>query len=170
MRFFAALIVFGVCSYAGFAKAKAVKRRLGVVEGFLLDIKQLSILMQYKMAPIRELVRQLEGSVLKEFWEALLLQMEKTGSLSDAWQEALEQTRRNGGDFFYLGDAEARVISDFGAMLGTSDFPSQKANTEMALERLCVQAEMLRREVSQKGKVYRSLGMLGGLAAAIVIW
>ena len=41
---------------------------------------------------------------------------------------------------------------------------------EMALARLAVQAETLKREVSQKGKIYRSLGMLGGLAAAIVVW
>lgn len=170
MRFLLALLLFAGCSYVGFAKAGSVKRRLDVVEGFLLDIRQLSISMRYRMTPIRELIGQLEASALKEFWEDLLSQMGHSRPLGDAWREALQKMRGENGDFSYLTDEEARVLSDFGASLGTSDFQAQKANMEMALERLAMLAEALRREVSQKGKIYRSLGMLGGLAAAIVVW
>ncbi|MCE5234571.1 MAG: stage III sporulation protein AB [Clostridiaceae bacterium] len=170
MRFLLALALFGVFSFLGFSKAKALKRRLNVVEGFAVDIRQLSILMRYKMIPVRELIQKLEGSALKDFWETLLNEMERARPLADAWRDALEKVRDGGGDFFYMADEEARVIGDFGAALGTSDLAAQRANMELALERLQAQASALGREASQKGKVFRSLGMLGGLAAAIVIW
>ena len=170
MRFFLALALFGVFSFLGFAKANALKRRLRIVEGFLVDIRQMSILMRYRMVPVRELIQKLEGSVLGAFWGALLAEMERARPLADAWRIALGKMREGGGDFFYMADAEARVIGDFGASLGTSDLAAQKANMEMALERLQAQAEALGRESAQKGKIFRSLGMLGGLAAAIVIW
>lgn len=169
MKVLLALLLFFACAYAGFAKARAVKQRLNVTEGFLVDIRQLSILMRYKMSPIRELVLQLKGSALSEFWEAFLYELEGSASLNEAWQKALSKLREDGG-FSCLTDAEAHVISDFGATLGTSDIAAQHGNMEMALERLGVQAETLRREVAEKGKVYRSLGVLSGLAAAIAIW
>ncbi len=169
MKFLLALLLFSACAYAGFAKARAVKRRLNVTEGFLVDIRQLSILMRYKMSPIRELVLQLEGSELNEFWEAFLKELEGSASLNEAWQKALLKLREEGG-FSCLTDAEARVISDFGAAFGTSDIAAQRGNMEMALERFGVRAEALRREVAEKGKMYRSLGVLSGLAAAIMIW
>jgi len=170
IRFLLALLLFGICCFVGFAKAKSLKRRLDVVEGFLLDIKQLSILMQYKRTPIASLVKELEGSALRPFWKAFLDRLTRGGPIADAWKAALDHMRESNSDFFYLADEEARVLGDFGDSLGTSDFTAQKANIEMALARLTAQAETLKREVSQKGKIYRSLGMLGGLAVAIVVW
>lgn len=170
MRYLLALLLFGICCFVGFAKAKSLKRRLDVVESFLLDIKQLSILMQYKRTPIASLVKDLDGSALSPFWEAFLARLTRGGPIADAWKATLDHMREGDGDFFYLADEETRVLHDFGDSLGTSDFTAQKANIEMALARLTVQAETLKREASQKGKIYRSLGMLGGLAAAIIVW
>lgn len=168
MRFLLALLLFAACSFFGFSKAKAVKRRLEIVEGFLLDIRQLSISMRYRMTPVKELIRSLSESTVSAFWQELLLRMEREGPLEEAWRAALKKLRED--EFFSLTDAEARMLEDFGAGLGTSDYKAQKANMEMALERLDAQAQTLRQEVAQKGKIYRSLGMLGGLAAAILVW
>jgi len=91
---------------------------------------------------------------------------EKNGmNASEAWEESIrgniEQTALNKED--------TEILISFGKMLGNSDTEGQIGNIRLALEQLKLQEKKAEEVKAKNAAMYRSLGLLGGIAIVIIL-
>ncbi|MDE5619727.1 MAG: stage III sporulation protein AB [Ruminococcus sp.] len=80
----------------------------------------------------------------------------------EIWKNAVNSQKN-------LPDDEKKLLCDFGEVLGRSDIEGQLVSIN-ALEETAVMLEKKRSEAcSQKGKLYRSVGMLFGVMVGILV-
>lgn len=66
-------------------------------------------------------------------------------------------------------DRDAQLLGQFGECLGTSDVSGQLAACEEYGKRLEEQREEARAQQQEKSRLYGTLGLLGGLGAALLV-
>ena len=165
MRLVIAFVLFVICAYIGCSKPSALKRRIGIIEGLERDIRRLSMLMEHRRQPITELMRELDSPL----WRDVRARLSRSGiSCREAWNEALTDMVESGG-WGCLGKQELVILTDFGGALGAGDINTQLDNAALAVKRLEEQRDLAAAEMGKKARVYRSLGILGGAAAALMV-
>jgi len=83
-----------------------------------------------------------------------------------AWEKAIEENYEK----LSLNKEDKAILLTFGKMLGNSDLEGQLSNIKLISSQLKLQ-ELKAEEMKQKNeKMYRSLGVLSGLAIAIVLF
>lgn len=80
----------------------------------------------------------------------------------DIWSDAVLNDKK-------LGKDEQDLLLSFGAMLGRSDIEGQVMSIESAIENVKILELRRSDEYQRKGKLYRSVGMLFGTMAGIMI-
>lgn len=80
----------------------------------------------------------------------------------ESWESAVMSSKST-------GEEEKRILVEFGSFLGSTDISGQVSGIELQIELMQGLYEQRRSEYLQKGKLYRSLGMLAGVTAGIVI-
>lgn len=93
------------------------------------------------------------------------LQSGRSLSASQAWEEAVgENIRRTS-----LNREDAEILVSFGKILGSSDLEGQIKNIRLTMNQLKLQEEKAEASRRKNEGMYRSLGILGGLAVVIVL-
>lgn len=82
-----------------------------------------------------------------------------------AWKEATFKNKER----LPLDESDWEDLSDFGEMLGKSDRQNQESVLNMEQEKLATLAKKARETVDTKGKLYRNLGALSGVAVVILL-
>lgn len=89
-------------------------------------------------------------------------EMERGVDFPSAWKEAVRSAD--------VRDREARdILESLGDILGGSDLDSQLASLELCRDRLELCLEAAREHAAKHKKLYRTLGVLAGAAAAIIL-
>lgn len=86
-------------------------------------------------------------------------------SAAQAWEQAVRQNIKRTS----LNLEDEEVLLNFGKMLGNSDLEGQIRNIRLAQEQLKQQEHKAEESRSKNEKMYRSLGILGGIAVVIVL-
>jgi len=94
-----------------------------------------------------------------------ILKKERAISASEAWELAVRQNIKKTS----LNMEDEEIIAAFGKMLGSSDLEGQVKNIRLTLEHLKLQEEKAEESRRSNEKMYRSLGILGGIAVVIVL-
>ena len=81
-----------------------------------------------------------------------------------AWEQACGSLTQNG-----FGEEEAELLRELGKSLGTSDAAGQLKLLELNEERIAALYSSAEADYAAKGKLFRSVGMLCGIGAAILI-
>ena len=122
---------------------------------------------RYTAAPIQEIAAA--AAKEPEFSRLLFLKeaatrMQQGDSPGDAWDKALK-----GCDSGGLKETDKTLLQNFGRGLGCSDLDGQLAHCESfgAMLDGCVQSA--KQEAASKGKLYVTLGVAGGLGAALLL-
>jgi len=82
---------------------------------------------------------------------------------SVSWPKALDECVHQ------LGREEAVILASLGDVLGRSDLESQLSALALTREQFEQRVGAAREKVITQGKLYRSMGILGGAAAAIIL-
>jgi len=82
---------------------------------------------------------------------------------SSSWRGALKK------QIVTLGKEEAAMLGSLGDVLGQSDLDSQLAAISLARVQLEQRIDGAREKAAAQGSLYRSIGALGGVAAAIIL-
>jgi len=83
--------------------------------------------------------------------------------LPSCWRRAIEKHTAA------IGKEEVAILASLGDVLGQSDLASQLAAIDLARVQLEQRIESARERVISQGSLYRSIGALGGVAAAIIL-
>lgn len=80
----------------------------------------------------------------------------------EVWYEALELQKN-------LPEDARRILSEFGAVIGQSDIEGQLVSIDALSENASILEKKYSGIYSQKGRLYRSVGMLFGIMVGILI-
>ncbi len=94
-----------------------------------------------------------------------ILKEERSVSASQAWENAVKENIKKTS----LNKEDEDVLLTFGKMLGSSDLEGQIKNIRFTLEQLRLQERKAEESRSKNENMYRSLGILGGIAVVIVL-
>jgi len=94
-----------------------------------------------------------------------ILNKERTASAPEAWEQAVRQNIKKTS----LNLEDEEVLVAFGKLLGRSDIDGQVKNIRLTLGHLKLQEEKAEDSRKSNEKMYRSLGILGGIAVVIVL-
>ena len=86
-------------------------------------------------------------------------------SASQAWEQAVIQNIKRTA----LNKEDEEILLTFGKILGCTDLEGQVKNIRLALDQLKHQEVKAEVNRSKNEKMYRSLGILGGIAVVIVL-
>lgn len=145
------------------AASASLKRHVALCNALHLFLEELGILMRWNGDTLPVLLGTLAQ---KQAYEPLsfLKQIypDRYGSFSEAWRTAVQQERR-------LPQELKELLLSLGDSLGTSDLDGQLRT----LAQYSVQLRQIHHTAAEayhtKGKLFRSLGLLGGMSAALLL-
>lgn len=152
----------------------------GAVVGFILSDKlklkressreihsmlvQISSLIRYQRLNVYEIVHELNSCKNYKYLDFLTRLPERYNPGEDfheQWSGSLMTDR-------YLSEDERSLLLNFGSVFGTSDVEGQLMYIESSLESVKALEQRRSEEYQQKGRLYRSLGILFGTMVGIM--
>lgn len=170
IKLIGAVVLIGACSLIGFSLAadctkrpKTLRELQALLQMFENEISYLSNLLSDAFLSIHN-NSNLEAAVL--FKEAANNLEEKGTTAGAAWEKAVKESYSQ----LSLNKEDKAILITFGKMLGNSDLEGQVNNIKLVSSQLKLQ-EIKSEETRRKNeKMYRSLGVLSGLAIAIILF
>lgn len=148
--------------------AAELKKRVEILKEVRLMLAQIKLMVEYNSATVYEIAETLcKDSRLSslKFLQTLSVSIEKVEEVfSEQWENAVNSFRCAS-----LKKEDVRLIASIGCQLGKSGVEGQMSSIKMKekeLEALISDAEG---ELVRKGKLYRSLGVLSGAFAAVIL-
>ena len=151
MNILLAVITAAFGAISGLYFSKRLKERENMLSALILLIKELSVQIRYTNSEIGEM---LAAAAQNQSYKKLLF-VEK-------WEEgAIRQS--------YLTAKDRDLILSLGDKLGSTDLEGQLTFLEMTEEIFKERQKQAFAVYRDKGRVYRSVGVLCGLAAGIIV-
>lgn len=151
----------------GAAASAELNRRAAFLDAVCRLVGWLAVRIRYTAAPVRELLAQAteNGEFTRlSFLPEAVHRLEEGDSPEEAWSASLTSDGTTG-----LKESDREVLRDFGRELGRSDVEGQLAHCEAFRAILAEYAGRARAEAASKGKLYLTLGVAGGLCAALLL-
>lgn len=161
-----AVLLFGACALAGVRYGMRWRRRQEYYEQLDGWLTFLQLEISYSRSSMVELLRQ--GG--KEFPELTFLsgcerRIAEGESFAHALSAAVAETAKELPEF----EKGLAIIGELASTLGTTDMEDQQKVLRLAQKKLSLLTAEAREDRKKYEKLYRSLGVLGGLAAILVI-
>ncbi len=155
----------------GFYRASLFSGRVVALEAFIASLSQLGLLISYEALPLCEAADRLAkaGNAAAPFWAALRESMPDSPDVQTAWDAAMRASKAKSERISSLMAEDEAILSEFSAGLGRSDVKTQLSGIALATERMKPLLERAKAQSDSRGKVARSLGVLGALAIFILL-
>ena len=165
MRWAGSIAALMICVLFGKSKAAVLDIRYRIMHGFALDIRWLAAEMEYRPRDIKDMVRKLPQGPAAVFWQEFMLNIPSASSAERAWEIAAKTC----SDFDVLSAQELALITEAGRSIGIMNAEDSTKMLKHWGEQAEKLAEELKVQSKSKGAVYQKLGLLGGLAAMLLI-
>lgn len=164
IKFIGAFVIIISASYIGFAKSAVLRKRMNNLLEFKTALNLLANEINFAKNPIdKALANIAEVSALSELFIYISDRTDELG-IKNAWKCGIEKF----ADKLYLHDDDKAVILILANELGMSDTESQIKNVDYVKTLVHKQYECAEHEYNTSAKMYRSLGILGGLFTAVL--
>ena len=166
MRYIGAVLLVTACSMLGFAAALKKERRVHSLEAMIKFLELYSVELNCSMSGTDELIRRTAAMTgAPGFIEAYTELTDGGVSLPEAWKRSVQEAKVRMG----LERGDVGVIAELGDVIGRYDAQSQTLAIASRTAQLRGALEEARRSREQKAPVYRTLGVLAGVAAAMAL-
>ena len=166
----AMICVFSCCTLAGLMVSSRLKQRTDCLESLIGSVRHLRAKLDFTVLPLFELVKKIGDSRSQVLWTSFSLKLEHGSNVKEAWAEALDEASSQESMFASLKDKELNALSDFFSSLGKHDLATQRKGIDVIEIELRECLEAAKTELTKKGKLYSSFGILAGLCGVIIIW
>lgn len=164
------LLAFGACTLVGHLSAAKLKSRLEGLEQMSLAVYQLGLMIRYVSCPLAQATARVGQRLDNAFFIELSKRLKDNRNCQQAWEETMEEARACDARFAALTARDREILSVLAGELGRSDAKTQQQQIELTHKELGVQVDEAKEQWMRKGQVYKTLGLMGGLAAAIILW
>ena len=160
--FSAITVLFGAAT--GVWLSKRLKERERFMSSVILLIKELTVQIKYTNT---EIGAMLKAASQNQAYQNLLFvtactHISETGDFHPLWNDGVKKQP-------YLTPTDRELLFALGDRLGETDLDGQLSFLELTCEMLKKQQQEAAENYRQKGRMYRSVGILCGLAAGIMV-
>ena len=167
MKLISAGLIMLLCSVFGYMRSMRLGERLSLIDSFLGDIRKISMQIEFTSEPIGMVLEKIKStSKLKTVWENMQRDITAGKSCEEAWGGLINSEF---DELNCLQAEEKEKLGEFFACLGKADKKSERENARYAYETLDEISKRLKTETGNRQKLYKSLGALIGIGAAILI-
>ncbi len=165
LKLFGLLLVVCCGIWTGVFAAMKLRQSKLAIEQICQMLRELAVQMAFRSLPIYALFEQLSQEKVYQqfsFPRAVLEQLDAGDILSDAWEKAIQAD-------VVLPEEAKRILIPLGTQLGASDLEGQLETLDQYRQQMEKTAKEAGKRYMQKQRLYCSLGLLGGLMAAILL-
>lgn len=139
-----------------------LRRRITRLETLVMLLEEMTSMLRYQAPTVRELLDALCGQARYAQLGFLHTAQATAQPFGAAWQAGLAADRQ-------LTPAERELLQGLGSTLGSTDLEGQLAAIALYRVRLDEQLAGAQAVYARKGRLYRSLGVLGGAMVAVLL-
>lgn len=169
LRLSGCLLIIVISVTIGNLLAKGYSNRVRNLLDFITILNILYTKIRYGQEIIENIFldvrKEIKRDISQIFYEVGTRYGEGRESINDIWVDVVEKNFRD----LDLTFEDERILIDFGLELGRSDIEGQLRNIEMTIEKLKAQLIGARDLRDKYGKIYKTAGVLGGAALAIIL-
>lgn len=165
IKCFLFVLIFLASTYVGIIISSKYKNRV-------IDLKELKTVLnimntkiRYTYEPIGEIceeISQMNDTNVGKLFGQVNLEL-KDKNITEAWNIAIDTYGNN------FSKEDKHIIKTLGKMLGKTDINGQVSEIEQANEFLNIQINKAEKERQKNEKLYKSLGMVIGIAIIIIL-
>lgn len=156
-------------SKIGFDEAGKYTKRVKEIREFQMALVSLKGEISFCRTPLSEALvktgQRLKTSVAEIFTSAGVNLKSGVKSAKEVWDGALYATQNK----LSLKNDEMYVLSSFGGLLGISDAAGQLDNIELTTAKLIMCEKQALEDEKRLSKLYRSMGVIGGIFLSILL-
>ena len=164
IRLLGVLLIFSACCSVGMNMSLGMKKKLERLNLFRRMTDETATLIRYRALTVREIFLLLKQN--DTYSDLLFLYntdfSDKSRPVGEIWQESIDSD-------FTLSNEEKKLLIQFGRQLGTTDTEGQLSVISVFNESLDSMIEKQSEKYAVKGKLCRSMGILAGAMAGILI-
>ena len=165
LKTFLYITIFIVSSSIGFLFSKKYVQRVNELKLMKNALNICKTKMKYTYEPISEIFKyiesNMEGNIKRVFQKACeYIENENAG---DAWKQAIDNTELN------ISKEDKEVLKSLSKLLGKTSIEGQISEIELTSEFLDTQIKKAELEQTKNEKLYRTLGLVGGLGLVIIL-
>ncbi|WP_106764799.1 stage III sporulation protein AB [Pseudoruminococcus massiliensis] len=151
---------------AGINASLRLKSRTEFLEKYISLLSETKTRIRLSACDIRELFKNDSGYEPLDFMTAEFTRNIKNKSNAKiSWERAVNSAFRK----YRLSKADKELISDFGTDFGKRDIDGEISHIDLNIALIEDRLEKARTELTQKGKLYRTLGIFGGITVSLII-
>lgn len=141
-------------------------QELRILQGLLQMFEnEISFLSSLLADAFLKISKSSSSEVISFFKDTALKVKSGNCNASEAWESAVKENIKKTS----LNKEDEEILVSFGKMLGSSDVEGQIKNIRLTINQLEMQEQKAEESRKKNEKMYRSLGMLGGLALVIIL-
>lgn len=169
LRAVAMVAVFSGCVWLGVRASSSLKARRDILKALMASFNQLALRMEYTMEPLASLALHCKNEETELLFDAFAASLARQASTHAAWVEAMEEARWSDAKFASLEGPELQVMEEYARSLGEGGQEAHIKNAVLLQKQLASIAENAEKNYTGKGRMYRSMGILSGVAVAILL-
>ena len=165
LRIIAAIIFISAGTIAGASRAYTLKYKLEICQSIKIMLREITLYIRSTGADVYRIVSELKKIKSLEsllFIEELPTEFEPDSDFRSKWRKAVNAQTD-------LPDEEKKILLSLGDIIGTSDIEGQMTAINGLQSELDAIEQTRRDMLIKKGKLYRSVGMLFGVMAGILV-
>ena len=155
-------VLFGAATGIWFSKR--LKEREHFMSSVILLIKELTVQIKYTNAEIGNMLKNASQNAAYQnlLFVTSCANISETGDFHHLWNDGVKKQP-------YLTPTDRELLFALGDRLGETDLDGQLSFLELTCEMLKKQQQEAAENYRKKGRMYRSVGLLCGLAAGIMV-
>lgn len=170
VKFIGCVLIFLSCSGIGYMLGVRFKSRVRELKLLRMSIQMLETEIVYANTPLPDAFSTVSKKSLAPVKEVFKSVSEALGkkrhfSVSEAYESAILEIKGR----LSLNKEDMELLSSFCSSLGNSDMEGQVKNFKMILKQLENQEERAEEARGKSERMYKNLGVLAGLAIAIIL-
>ncbi len=157
--------IFLLCSLIGILISKKYVNRVNELREFKNALNMFKTKMRYTYEPIPDIFVEIAKNTSSNISNVFKKAVEKMPvcTAGEAWNLALKLEDLN------IDDEDKNVLENLGKLLGKTDLEGQLNQIEMTMDLLDKQIKKAEIQKDKSEKMYRTLGMITGIAIVIII-
>ncbi len=161
------ITIFGLAVYIGNFKAKQYINRLKELISVKSALNIFENKIKFTQTPLEEIFKNISENCseqnIKNIFKTLALNVKQNMNIHKAWEASIRKSETN------LKEEDKNILIDMGKILGATDVEGQVANLRIASSFIDKQIQNAEKEKEKNVKLFRTLGIVFGLAIVIIL-
>ena len=165
IKVFSLISIFGLAVYLGNSKANHYVNRLKelVCIKSVLNIFENKI--KFTQSPLEEIFKNIAENCSEKNIKSIfqILAIKPNTNIHKSWENIINNVETN------LTEEDKKILIEMGKILGTTDVEGQVSNIKITSTFIDRQIEKAEQEKEKNVKMFRTLGIVSGLAITIIL-